>query len=370
MTNKNRTNSARILRLVLAALLVLSSLVAFSGTSSARPSQQEIDAAKARLAALNNRQSLLDEQYNQARLSLSAAESKLASAREAARAAVARAKAARRNLSARVKSAYEGSGSQIGLLLGSDTMGDFSDRLEFLNQIASDDQAALARAQVAGQQARWAGRELTGAVEARTAALDTARSKRDELLKSIDQQRSLVGQLEDQLAQFEARQKALREAQQAARAMQPPPLAPGDPTSTAPIPDPTTSDAPPPPPPPPPNLTGAAAAIAAAKSVLGTPYVYAGASPETGFDCSGLTMWSWSHAGVSLPHSSAAQYSVLPHVDKSQLQPGDLLFFYSPIHHVAIYLGGGSMIHAPHTGGVVEIIPVYWDYYVGAARPG
>ena len=365
MTNKNRTNSARILRLILAASLVVSSLVAFSGTSSARPSQQEIDAAKARLAELNNRQSLLDEQYNQARLSLSAAESKLASARAAARAADARAKTAQRNLSARVKSAYEGSGSQIGLLLGSDTMGDFSDRLEFLNQIASDDQAALGRAQVAGQQARWAGRELTGAVEARTAALDAARSKRDELLKSIDQQRSLVGQLEDQLAQFEARQKALREAQQAARAMQPPPPAPGDPA-----PDPTTSDAPPAPPPPPPNLSGAAAAIAAAKSVLGTPYVYAGASPETGFDCSGLTMWSWSHAGVSLPHSSAAQYSVLPHVDRSQLQPGDLLFFYSPIHHVAMYLGGGSMIHAPHTGGVVEIIPVYWDYYVGAARPG
>ena len=104
--------------------------------------------------------------------------------------------------------------------------------------------------------------------------------------------------------------------------------------------------------------------------MIGVPYVYAGASPETGFDCSGLTMWSWAHAGVSLPHSSAMQYAVMPHVDRTQLQPGDLLFFYSPIHHVAMYVGGGNMIHAPHTGGHVEVIPVYWQYYVGAARPG
>jgi cell wall-associated NlpC family hydrolase len=64
------------------------------------------------------------------------------------------------------------------------------------------------------------------------------------------------------------------------------------------------------------------------------------------------------------------QYSVLPHVDRSQLQPGDLLFFYSPIHHVGMYLGGGRMVHAPHTGAYVEVVDVYWQYYVGAARPG
>jgi cell wall-associated NlpC family hydrolase len=80
-------------------------------------------------------------------------------------------------------------------------------------------------------------------------------------------------------------------------------------------------------------------------------------------------MWSWAHAGVSLPHSSAAQYASLPHVSRSDLQPGDLVFFYSPISHVGMYLGGGSMIHAPHTGSVVQIVPVYWQYFSGAARP-
>ena len=90
-------------------------------------------------------------------------------------------------------------------------------------------------------------------------------------------------------------------------------------------------------------------------------------------DCSGLTMWSWAHAGVYLPHSSSAQYSAVPHVSFDQLQPGDLLFFYSPIHHVAIYVGGGQMIHETHPGTVahVEGLTSYWmAYYVGAGRPG
>jgi cell wall-associated NlpC family hydrolase len=171
----------------------------------------------------------------------------------------------------------------------------------------------------------------------------------------------LIGRLQRELkhAQFLA---AMRAAQLAAAR----PPATTTPGGSGPAPAPVSG---PIPPPPPPNLSGAAAAIAAARSVLGVRYVYGGASPQTGFDCSGLTMWSWAHAGVSLPHSSAAQYASLPHVDKSQLQPGDLLFFYSPIHHVAMYLGGGSMIHAPHTGDVVSIVPVYWQYFVGAARP-
>ncbi len=129
------------------------------------------------------------------------------------------------------------------------------------------------------------------------------------------------------------------------------------------------SISPPPGGPPPALNANAQAAIDAAYSVIGVPYQFGASSPESGFDCSGLTMCAWSHAGVSLPHSSEMQYAVLPHVAQSDLQPGDLVFFYSPIHHVGLYVGGGRMIDAPFTGTVVQMRPVEWDVYVGAARP-
>jgi len=110
-------------------------------------------------------------------------------------------------------------------------------------------------------------------------------------------------------------------------------------------------------------------AVQAAASVIGVPYVYAGASPTAGFDCSGLTMWAWAHAGVRLPHNAAMQYVSLPHVDPRDLEPGDLIFFYQPVDHVGIYVGGGRMIDAPHTGTSVRLEPVYWQLFVGAARP-
>ena len=111
------------------------------------------------------------------------------------------------------------------------------------------------------------------------------------------------------------------------------------------------------------------AAVAAAESVLGRPYVW-GASGPSSFDCSGLTMWAWTHAGVGLSHSSSAQYGSGSHVSQSALQPADLLFFYSPISHVGMYIGGGQMIHAPHTGDVVRIATPMWSDFVGAVRPG
>ncbi len=118
----------------------------------------------------------------------------------------------------------------------------------------------------------------------------------------------------------------------------------------------------------PPSARGAALAVSTAKAQLGKPYLWAGAGPDS-FDCSGLTMFAWRAAGVSLPHSSAAQYSSLPHVSANALQPGDLLFFGSPIHHVGLYVGGGQMIEAAHTGTNVRYASISRSDFVGAARP-
>jgi cell wall-associated NlpC family hydrolase len=109
--------------------------------------------------------------------------------------------------------------------------------------------------------------------------------------------------------------------------------------------------------------------VAAALSQLGVPYRFATAIPGVAFDCSGLTAWAWGRAGVALPHQSRAQYAALPHVSQSQVQPGDLLFYYNPIGHVAMYIGNGQLVQATHPGDVVSVNAVSWSRVVGIARP-
>jgi cell wall-associated NlpC family hydrolase len=113
---------------------------------------------------------------------------------------------------------------------------------------------------------------------------------------------------------------------------------------------------------------GAAIAVRAALSQVGVAYQFAAASPGVAFDCSGLTMWAWAQAGVSLPHFSRSQWEVLPHVPLNALQPGDLVFFYSDVHHVGIYIGGGQMVHASMPG-VGVVVSGLGGGLIGAARP-
>jgi cell wall-associated NlpC family hydrolase len=112
----------------------------------------------------------------------------------------------------------------------------------------------------------------------------------------------------------------------------------------------------------------AADAVKTAFAQLGDPYAWGAAGPNA-FDCSGLTMYAWAAAGVSLPHSSSAQYSAVRHVAISDLQPGDLVFYYSPISHVGIYIGGGRIIDAPYPGLNVHVTGLNSMPLVGAGRP-
>ena len=109
--------------------------------------------------------------------------------------------------------------------------------------------------------------------------------------------------------------------------------------------------------------------LAYAKAQLGEPYARSGAGPSS-WDCSGLTMMAWGSVGVSLPHSSRQQFSRGRPVAKSDLQLGDLVFFYSDISHVALYAGNGQVIHAPRPGKSVEYIKMSYMPYAGARRPG
>ncbi len=187
------------------------------------------------------------------------------------------------------------------------------------------------------------------------------------------QQEQLLSQVNGEIAQLVAEEQARKEAAALAAAQQRYAAAASAPAPSGPAPTsnrstsgggggaPVNANAP--------VSGGAGAAIAYARSQLGKPYCYAGAGPAC-FDCSGLTMRAWGAAGVSMPHYSGAQYSMFPHVPLGAMQPGDLVF-WGPggSEHVGLYIGGGQMIAAPHTGDVVKIQAVFGSP-VGAARPG
>ncbi len=121
-----------------------------------------------------------------------------------------------------------------------------------------------------------------------------------------------------------------------------------------------------------PVAPGASGAVAAAESQLGVPYVWGGESPGVGFDCSGLVQWAWGRAGVSLPRTAQGQYDAVTHIPMSALEAGDLVFWddgTGSVQHVAIYVGGGTVIHAPSTGSVVRYQGIWGDGLVGAGRP-
>ncbi len=344
MTEKQTHFAAR---LAIAVLVAASATVGAVSLSSAAPSRDEVERAQAQLDSLNRELDLMVEQYNQAQIRLQDVLDRLGDVRAQADRARATAVRAITNLNANAGRAYRGVGSQIASLFESSSIADFSDRLEFIGSLAQAQSDLAVKAEAARQEAAWTAQELAATADERRAVVHSIASKKSQIEQRVSEARSL----------YETLNRQYHEALQAQAA------AAASVTSTSgygtgPI-------------PPPPTVSGGVGAvIQAAYSVIGTPYQFGGASPETGFDCSGFTMWAWAHAGVSLPHSSAAQYGSLPHVAQEDLQPGDLVFFYSPISHVGIYVGGGQMIHSPHTGSVVSVVPIYWDSFVGAARPG
>ncbi len=136
----------------------------------------------------------------------------------------------------------------------------------------------------------------------------------------------------------------------------------GAPTKTpAPAPEPVSA----------PAVSGLAGIVVqAAMAQQGVRYVYATSKPGVSFDCSGLTHYAWGQAGIYLPRNSRAQAAATPRVAPAAAEPGDLIFYYSPISHVGIYIGGGQLVHAPNSGTVVKVANVSWGKVTAVSRPG
>jgi peptidoglycan DL-endopeptidase CwlO len=277
-------------------------------------------------------------------------------------------KNAQRQLSSRLVDLYtsEGQDSGLAVLLGSTSLDDLLSRMDAADRVSNQDTVVLRqvvhfrtevqRRQRALQKAHAEQKQVVAERAAARQSIESQLGQRRALLSSI---RGEIAQLQEQERQRQAalqRQLEQRLAAQREAASQQA-IAPT--VSIAPAPEPTVT--------PPPARYGGVVGIA--MHYLGTPYVWGGASPA-GFDCSGFVMYVFAQVGVSLPHNAAAQYGYGTPVSRGSLQPGDLVFF-DGLGHVGIYVGGGSFIHAPHTGDVVKISSMtgwYASSYVGARR--
>jgi cell wall-associated NlpC family hydrolase len=263
-------------------------------------------------------------------------------------------KAAQRQLAASLTQDYKnGDQDAIAYVLAARSIGDLVDQVQVLQRTTGVNKTLLQ--QITKDQAEIVQREklLQKQKRQRNAQQAAAAAQRDRAKSAVANQTSYLDGLKASIRKMINEQQAAAAAAAAASA-----------TAAG------TGTAPPSNLPNPPASTLGGQAVAIAERYLGVPYVWGGASPS-GFDCSGLTMYVYAQLGVSLPHNAAAQYGSLPHVSESDLQPGDLVFF-DGLNHVGIYIGGGSIIHAPHTGTVVQISSLSGGgSYYGAARvPG
>ena len=346
--------------LVLVGATAFATLPIAPSSADPRPSiaqvQQKVD-------ALNAQVDVVIEEYANSKIALADATRKAAVAQSRVRASQAQLDLVKVSMSSMAAAAYRNGGTdEFVSLINTATPQTFLDRAGALDRIAAGQSAQLAAAATARHRLQTVQRDAVAARSAQDAVARTMSLQKAHIEGVLAQEQRLLGSLkaEEQARLAAARTAALARAAEAARAAAR--ASRSRAASSA-----SSSNAPAP------SYNGpasgrAAIAVQEAYRQLGKPYVWGGSGPNS-FDCSGLTAWVWAKAGVSLSHSAQAQFGEGQHVSQSQIQPGDLTFYGSPIHHDGIYIGGGQMISAPHTGDVVKIQAAFRSDYVGASRP-
>ena len=352
-----------LLTLVAAGGVVLAPLPALAAPEQPTTSQE----AAALVAARGHDLEVVTERFNDAREQLAAKQAEAAAAGAQLQTAETAVVTARQQVTQVARSAYTGEQlSTLQAMLSSDSADELLDRVGTLGTIADHNNDVLGAAQQATEQA--------------TVAKATAEKATADAQTLVDQVTAQQNDLNAQIAEYQAQydrlsaeEKARAEAEAAAAAAAAAARAAADDAADRSTPaasradrtsaGSSTANAPAPAPAPAASAPVAAGSGAAATAVqtamaqLGKPYVWAAAGPSS-FDCSGLVQYAYAAAGVSLPHSSGAQASMGQAVSRDQLQPGDLIAFYSPVSHIGIYIGNGQMVHAPTSGDVVKVASI------------
>ncbi|MFI9563659.1 C40 family peptidase [Streptomyces rishiriensis] len=337
------------------ALAGVATATAFDGTGQAEPNLSPAE-VKAKVAKLYQEAEEATEKYNGAQEKATAAEQRLATMRDEAARKEQKLNTARDALGSMAAAQYRSSGLDPAVQLAlSDDPDRYLDGAAFAERAGDRQSAAVARVREQLreiEQLRGAARVELTSLKARreelrtqktaiTAKLDAARKL---LSRLTAPERTRIGEADGGTADGASRASRTSTS---GRADLPPPGSAG-----------ADADAP---------NSRAAAAVAYAYSKLGSPYVW-GATGPNAFDCSGLVLASYRSAGVSLPRTTYAQIGAGQRVSRSELRPGDLVFFYSGISHVGLYIGNGQMIHAPNPSAPVRVAPIDEMPFAGATR--
>ena len=317
----------------------------------------QVQALEAKVQKLNDQVEILVENYDAATVKLNSLNGQVADAKKKLSQANSDYAVAEEVLAQRLVGIYkQGQSFGVEILVSSTSITDLMSRVDVLEYMSKQDTQVVKdavdyQAKVTRQKNVLASRLKQQQAQTAQLASDKKSVERQYAAnqKALEGQQQQVAQLENA---YQAQQAQLAAEARAAAAAAAAEAARGDNSGSSggPV-----------------SASGKGAqAVEIAMKYLGVPYVWGDSTPS-GFDCSGLVMYVYGKLGVSLPHHAADQYGYGTHVSRSQLEPGDLVFFGDPIHHVGIYVGNGDMINAPHTGAVVRIQPLDADY-AGATR--
>ena len=325
----------RILQGLLALALTLPlALVWAGGVARAEPTASDL---QRQLRSLNGEADQAVERYLDAKLGLDQARASLGDLQRQVEVARRQLDGLKGLVSAQAATAYMFGPADVALMLSPGNADDTLDRMQTLSLLAQRASDQLDDLGIADR-----------AYQAEMARLRKVEREREVQVRRLAAEKAKVDQL------VLRTQSLLGELRQAGGSAAVDAIDPGLPAGAA--------------PPPPSGGGGAAAAVRYAYAQIGKPYSFGGAGPGS-FDCSGLTMMAWRQGGIALPHSAAAQSGIGRRVSQSELLPGDLIFRYSPISHVAIYVGGGFQIAATHTGSTVKLQPAFQGPIVAYSRP-
>lgn len=339
----------------IATLLVAS--IGLAGVASSAPvdtKRRQAAALEASIASNGERTNMLSERLNGARIRVAEAQAGIAEAQRRTDEAQAQTNRITGLLSRRASTIYKGAATGTPLRATNvKKINELGSRSKYAAAAAENDGSLLETLQRSREELAVQRAELERQKLAAAAQRDAMAAAKAQVTAANAEQRRLLSQVKGDIARLVSQEQARRAATVRITTVNPGRGRTGNPERFPNIPAPSA---------------GAAIAIAFARAQLGKPYRYATAGPAT-FDCSGLTKAAWGAAGVSLPHFSGAQYTSLPRIPLSALQPGDLVFRGpNGSAHVGLYIGGGLIITAPQTGDVVKIASM--GNVMGATRPG